>query len=132
MTREEAIDRLKEAKVGHKEFLSVETLNMAIQALEQEPCGDAISRQAVLEELPRQKMRNNFGEVIGEVVYIDDIRALPPVTPQPKMGRWIKGTYKDTCDKCRCTYPKDIGIKNYCPNCGAIMKNEADERGEKE
>ena len=37
MTREEAIDRLKEARAGHKEFLSVETLNMAIKALEQEP-----------------------------------------------------------------------------------------------
>ena len=35
MTREEAIDRLKEARAGHKEFLSVETLNMAIKALEQ-------------------------------------------------------------------------------------------------
>ena len=37
MTKKEAIDRLKEARAGHKEFLSVETLNMAIKALEQEP-----------------------------------------------------------------------------------------------
>lgn len=37
MTREEVIDRLKEARAGHKEFLSIETLNMAIKALEQEP-----------------------------------------------------------------------------------------------
>lgn len=36
MTREEAIDRLKEARVGHYEFLSMETLNMAIKALERE------------------------------------------------------------------------------------------------
>lgn len=36
MTREEAIDRLKEARIGHKEFLSVEVINMAIKALEQE------------------------------------------------------------------------------------------------
>lgn len=56
----------------------------------------------------------------------DAIAELPSVTPQPKMGRWIKGKYKDTCDKCRCTYPKNIGIKNYCPNCGTRMKIEAD------
>lgn len=35
MTLDEAIDRLKEARAGHIEFLSVETLNMAIKALEQ-------------------------------------------------------------------------------------------------
>ena len=40
---------------------------------------------------------------------------------EPKTGHWIEGKYKDTCDKCRCTYPKNIGFKNYCPNCGAKM-----------
>lgn len=36
MTREEAIDRLKEARAGRKEFLSIESLEMAIKALEQQ------------------------------------------------------------------------------------------------
>lgn len=52
MTREEAIDRLKEARAGHKEFLSIETLNMAIKALQQKSCEDAISRQDILNILP--------------------------------------------------------------------------------
>lgn len=42
MTREEAIDRLKEARAGHKEFLSIETLNKAIKALEHEPILDKV------------------------------------------------------------------------------------------
>lgn len=37
------------------------------------------------------------------------------------VGHWIRGKYKDTCDKCRCTYPKNIGFKNYCPYCGHRM-----------
>lgn len=123
MTREEAIDRLKEAKVGHKEFLSVETLNMAIQALEQEPCGDAISRQATLE------MAYDMSEIDGEhftercmVVDIKDIQKLPPVTPQQKMGRWIEhfdqiGKWYE-CDQCHTDWG---GTVNYCPNCGAKM-----------
>ena len=40
---------------------------------------------------------------------------------EPKTGHWIEGKYKDTCDKCRCTYPKNIGFKKYCLNCGARM-----------
>lgn len=43
---------------------------------------------------------------------------------ESKTGHWIEGKYKDTCDKCRCTYPKNIGFKNYCPNCGTRMVEE--------
>ena len=40
MTREEAINRLQDAKDGYKEYLTDEALNIAIQALEQEPTTD--------------------------------------------------------------------------------------------
>ena len=53
MTREEAIKVLKDLwRYEHSKFPEKyirEALDMAIKALEQEPCGDAISRQAVLE-----------------------------------------------------------------------------------
>jgi hypothetical protein len=52
-----------------------EYLRMSIKALEQEPCDDAISRQAVLDLL---KNTNN-GWIINKVLQ------LPPVTPQQKM-----------------------------------------------
>lgn len=44
------------------------------------------------------------------------IRQLPPVTPQPKMGRWIN----NKCDKCGASRPSLFD--NYCPNCGAKME----------
>jgi len=54
---------------------------MGIKALEQEPCEDCISRQAVL------KIQAKYAEYIGATKFWqmrDDIRALSPVAPQPK------------------------------------------------
>ena len=75
MTKEEAIDRFKEARAGHKEFLSIETLDMAIKALEQESCSDAISRQK--EDIAKAfqfgvalgfgKKHDEMGKVIDEI-----------------------------------------------------------------
>ena len=49
---------------------------------------DLISRQAVL-KLPRKTMHNYFGEVVGDVVWIDDIESLPPAQPIRPKGEWI-------------------------------------------
>ena len=64
-----------------------------------------------------------------DVVGVDAIVALPPVTPQPKTGHWIDkfaGVYRCSC--CREIIEIDIEIDypngitfNYCPNCGAKM-----------
>lgn len=96
---------------------------------EQEPCEDAISRQAVLE------MAYDMSVIDGEhytepcmVVDIEDIQKLQPVTTKPKTGRWIAdvdrwGDLVTTvngyrCDKCNAfNTDKD----NYCPNCGCRM-----------
>ena len=131
MTREEAIDRLKEARAGHKEFLSVETLNMAIKALEQEPCEDAISRRRVL-DLIEHYNSDGLGSVFygyeQGVKFADAVNKLPPVNPQPKTGHWIKS--RDCYDNNHFTCPfcgHDIATKadtwddNYCSNCGAKM-----------
>lgn len=53
---------------------------------------------------------------------IETIKKLPPVTPQPKMGRWIEhfdesGKWYE-CDQCHTDWG---GSVNYCPNCGCKM-----------
>lgn len=63
----------------------VENLEAISKSIEQEPCDDAISRQAVL-DLPRIKTHNEWGNVIKESVDVEDVRRLPPVTSQPKTG----------------------------------------------
>ena len=57
-----------------------DTANL-LEALEQEPCEDAISRQAVLDNAYAY---GNGLEPEGYCVNVEDIQALPPVTPQQK------------------------------------------------
>lgn len=87
MTREEkekAIDALKISApvmaVTQEEFnIYIQTLNKVMDWLEQEPCEDAISRDAVLDLVA------DYDLSMGQVV--KGIHALPPVIPQePKMG----------------------------------------------
>lgn len=149
MTREEAIEIITRNKDGLKKaeeagLLTIEpclyeAFEVAIEALEQEPCDDAISRQAVLdgiEELKKSpwatdKRGNGFEYLITEALDIVAdlcVEQEPPVTPQePKTGHWIvhpKGIYAHLiCDKCLSCAPYDCKT-NYCPNCGAKMDSE--------
>ena len=127
MTREEAIAYGKRViDLG----LNDETqafCEMAIKALEQEPCEDTISRQAVLDINANYhgQMPNHINHQIWQ-----EIKDLPSVTPQPKKGRWINA-YPDTepnpmfmygtCSVCG--FEQAISNKlNFCPNCGAKME----------
>jgi ribosomal protein S27AE len=105
----------------------------------QEPCDDAISRKAVLEYIEGNEA-DLWHKSENELV-CQDIKALPPVTPQQKMGRWVEeiisvGTRKVFCSECGCSAPFEhvstgdvysasgCGVINktkFCPNCGAKM-----------
>ena len=95
MTKEEAIKMIKAIKNGlhetGKDFpyrdeiipIAKEALDMAITELEQEPCADAISRQAAINLIESIETERLKGDV--ELIYapaIKGLRALPPVTPQ--------------------------------------------------
>lgn len=125
MTNDEAIKWLKvessyiEENVGHgKEIL--EAYDMAIKALEQQPCEDCISRAEALHILECNKH-----------VYVEDIEELPSVTPKPIIGQWIEviddtdssGRKKNWHYKCSICGNEDSGWGefNYCPICGAEM-----------
>ena len=124
MTREEAIKELEEDKALYmpEEWIEsldrdtpdgrlITALDMAIKALEQEPCEDccngiqtekaklcqksylagmehgtcedAVSRQAVIKELDWAWAKGIFNPK-------SLIVNLPPVNPQPKIGHWIE------------------------------------------
>lgn len=94
----------------------------------QEPCEDYISRQAVLDEAFEVDTKE-YGRI--EVVGVDAIDSLPPVTPMPKTGHWIDGH----CSECGCDVPayiidwewqNDMDAK-YCPYCGAKMERSGEE-----
>lgn len=127
MTNEEAIARIKEHKIIHKMnepraiYIS-EALDMAIKALEQQPCDDCISRKDTLAEFKRVYFDNGTVIRCAESV----LRGMPPVTPQQKTGHWNRvtdnaGYWVWECDKCGW---QQRFHTNYCPDCGAKMQEE--------
>lgn len=98
-------------------------VRLAINALEQEPCGDAISRQAVL-DLPKNTERGFGGKILEQSINIEYIKALPPVTPAEKVGRWVKTigengvTSAVRCSECGFEDNRYM-LFRYCPNCGS-------------
>lgn len=93
-------------------------------SLEQEACEDCISRQAVLDMM---QMRMG-GKELYKAVY-----DLPPVTPQPKIGRWCESKGRDdidhfyVCSECGRYIKLNCGAKlsdyPYC-HCGAKMQED--------
>lgn len=124
MTNKEAIEELKRVDTLDMPARLCEAHYMAIKALEQEPCEDCISREQVFKCFT---WTNTKDEVYRR------IQELPPVTPQPKMGRWEYVQYDNNpnignwhCSECRgiCTEMHSIeDAYNYCPNCGAKMES---------
>lgn len=99
-----------------------EFCELAINALEQEPCGDCISREKAL-----QIIRAWFDREATPSDLKNEIEQLPPVTPQPKMGRWIdeKDGYGTGCSECGKWYSHSIITKQevlFCSSCGAKMQ----------
>lgn len=136
MTREQRLELLKQIEKDiHVCSLESTLLNdakscaihSAIEELEQEPCGDAISREQAI---------NQCGFGMTNLLIADCLRRLPPVNPQPKTGHWIWQTediYR--CSECH----EDIHVKEvmsvpqykWCPICGARMV-EPQKREDKE
>lgn len=99
MTPEEAIAEISYLKVAVNKIME-QALDMAIQALSQEPCecDDAISREAAIKALSHGEGCRN--------ICANAIRQLPSVTQK--------------CEKCAMN---GSGSK-YCDNCGAKMESE--------
>ena len=98
---------------------------MAIKALEQEPCDDAISKQAVVDYLCTHCPDN--AECFEDCDDIKNIKSLPLVKPQPKIGKWKREEFPNFtgwfCDKCGRGWRYKF---NYCPNCGDKKDGEDD------
>ena len=109
-----------------------EFLEMPIKLLEQEPCGDAISRQAVQDYIAKYLSQYLYNDVREAVEVIDEyIGELPSVTPQPKTGHWTRELIRNEkggcigakmiCSECG-NDNKNDEYMTYCPNCGAKMQ----------
>ena len=134
MTNEEALDELNVIyeRLSHHEDCEqgvysfrdgdyLEALDVAIKALEQQPCEDAISRADVKKYLSAPDANGD------RVIYESDLDLLPSVQSTRRTGRWIDIQYfknDDTYYRPKCPFcsiePKEYS--NYCPKCGARME----------
>ena len=129
MNNEQAINLLKNIrKYAVMRNGDVVALDIAIKALEKEPCEDAISRQAVLDTIDR------FRD-LGKRQLKEMVRGLPSVTPKQRTGHWIRltnGRMREIyqCSECgRQIEEESIEgllpiIYPYC-HCGAKMEEQA-------
>lgn len=104
---------------------------MAIKALEQQPSEDCISREAVIKHICESKecyKDECKGRLYKRCYDLEWIYALPSVTPQPKMGKWIDtrmGKEEFYGELFVCSECNGVNFyENYCPNCGAKMEVE--------
>lgn len=107
--------------------------------LEQEPCEDAISRQAALDAMDALEKEDieaygcDIPEGFDGKRAKQAINALPPVNPQQRTGRLIlldncsnAGYYCSECHKkvVKEGWSETVKRMNFCPNCGMPMESE--------
>lgn len=120
MTNEEALrmaySKRKDSAGEERDFL-----NTIIQALKQEPCEDAISRQAaigIIQNWLNFDTGYSWGEKNVMKCAISELRDLPPVSTE-KTGRWIDTGSGQECSECgEIQYGYD-SFRKYCANCGS-------------
>ena len=133
MTKEQAIEILRECVTSgraitngcHINDTEYEVLKIAINALEQQPCDDCVSREQALLALTGKNLHlMNTEELI--LLFDKRIKALPPVTPTRKSGLcWIERFDNESMWlECPYCHRDSIATYNYCPNCGASFKEE--------
>lgn len=122
MTREDAIADIRD---NIKPVVGGKSLDMAIEALGQEPCTDAISREDALMALTGEYTDSPI-EILPKA--IKRINVLPPVNPAEKGGQWKRISMDKYVQhamayyKCSVCGKDIIGTHNYCPSCGAKMQ----------
>ena len=125
-----------------------EKMREAIEALEQEPCGDVNANQHISNALNDDGQRKNVLEddairrqdvldllqmkYFGKELYMT-IYNMPSVNPKPRTGEWqqdLDGTY--LCSECGSGFKEQPTLMGkpmflWCPLCGAKMQEVEDE-----
>lgn len=101
----------------------VDEVVKVINALQQEPCTDAISRANTIDEISHIIFDHPLDGYEDGQLILETIQDMPPVTPAEKTGKWIDGK----CNRCGTHAPywamaSTYYCSDYCPNCGAKMQ----------
>lgn len=119
MTKKEAIEQLNRVVQIVANQNTIDVLNMAIKALEQQLCDDKDNAGKSIATAFQFGMALGFGEKHDEMD-----RVIKAVTPKEKTGKWIDEKWHEldligvTCSNCGVIESR---FSAYCPNCGARM-----------
>ena len=121
MSREKILKYFKDINHAYNDCTRYDTLKRMLDEL-QEPCDDAISRQAVAQVLLKYAHRTE-GKAFAEFL-VSQINDLPSVTQQQRTGRWITSHIPESmlCECSECGFTCGAYSFNYCPNCGCKMQ----------
>ena len=147
MTVKEAIDELKYSKdmcyfdpstgetgkpYSEECERMAQALVIAIRALESEPVGDCISRQALKQamyheafEVDNEMQKWDGGCWIRYKLFEEIVDIMPSVPIEQKTGRWLVNSdgYYPYCSICK-NEPQGRIMTDYCPNCSAKMESD--------
>lgn len=139
MTKEEALLKVKGYLTDCLPSDNYEEVEEIIKALEQQPCENAVSQQAVLDIINERECHEEYcgnhyegkcSSVCITIALANKVADLPRVTPIRPKGEWEMGyTFPDgaywKCSVCN----ELIRVKmpmHFCSNCGADMRGEKD------
>ena len=131
MNKEEAIRKIESCLTDYFPMEDYGKVEKIIKALEEKPCIDVVSRQAVLNTLnfaDKALDEDRTVETYKELL-IACYKDLPSVAHTQKLGRWIFVDKAHEHARCsECDYGNvdlfDGKLHNYCPNCGSLMMKD--------
>lgn len=131
MTKEEAIELLEDLDGAIEDNQGRdydEAFRMAIEALKVKTNGDTISRADAMGAVRDHFNADGFKGYCDGQQMMDRIKALPSTEAKP-IGEWIYHIddlfpFESTqeCSNCNKHQPIIINDDNFCPSCGAVMK----------
>ena len=96
-----------------------------------EPCDGAVSRKDVIDLYKRgaDRIAKAKGISVEDMPHngLDALMNLPPVTPKRKTGKWIHSDFSHEFLQCSECGRGRYFCSNFCPNCGADMRSEAEQ-----
>ena len=119
---------------------TIDALEKVAELSRQGTTSDCISRQAAIDVLSLGKEilsrvlddmdvvgtdRDKYSWGIGLIESnIEDIKELPSAQPERKLGEWIYDGDCYICNQCKSSFNwwADCQASNFCPNCGADMR----------
>ena len=130
MTNAEAIETLRANYPDACYEQLREAVDAAIEVLKaQGVAGDLISRQVAFDAF--MDAANDWWALDAEDINIV-FQRIPPAQPERKRGEWIPHEdedgehYGDKCSECGEWYVMPYGKTNFCPNCGADLREESE------